>query len=782
MDEETPEPSIPVVDADGLERLENATAQMVEMGSKLTAIYEKISNEVGASDSALQQGFRKTKESIDATISSADKLYNSVEVFASSRGIEVLKNNLANAGQIAVKTAVEMYKAFSGSGSAVDSMNTVLSASIPLIAAFGQQKAIKALGTEILELNKMLKEVDKQAIQTAMSIGTMEFPGADIGQAVQYAGNFNKALSNSIITTRSTREEVLAVNKAFADFGTDAIVNSEELIGTITGLNSALNLQNQALLISKATGLDSTQVAKDMAEMQKTLGISAERAAQAFGLIDEVGRRSGIGISRTAQSIVGLTKDLKFWGTTVEGIAPVFDSFSKSLQGVGKQGLTPELLSNFVGGLQRMNFSTRALLGLQSPSMRAGGALGAGLEMEEALAKGDFGKISENLISTLKQFGGPKLLTRGEALETGQERQYMIQRQLLGQTTGITDTAQQDLMLKVLQDIEKGGSGSMDAMKALGGVLKRGEQVAEETLSLEDKATQEVTAAIHGSGQEIVMAIQEMSQSMGISGFLEGVSGILKGAVQMGGVDAKLVDSMMRQLSESSSLGQHISGAIEKMSGEIKDLFKILEYAKPEERTAIEKEIQNRQEDIGLFKQFEKPVDQEREMAIGQAIGETTAFSADEAIEQSIIPDMNEMTRESALAQSTKLLESLQNAFKLSREPEQELELAPITSIPEYTFTPPLTAPTLPGLDVGGQIGDVGIAPLEITEPMFPSTTPEDVEPIRRELKDQEAELTIKIKTEITDDGRIVVAAQQAVFDKLPAWLHAEATTGRSMG
>ena len=100
--------------------------------------------------------------------------------------------------------------------------------------------------------------------------------------------------------------------------------------------------------------MKSAEIAKIMSDAHLQLGLDLEDSALAMGHIADAARTSGIGFESTAKSIMTAAKSLKFWGGTVASVQPLFRSFSASLKGIGREGLTPELLETFVSGLSRM--------------------------------------------------------------------------------------------------------------------------------------------------------------------------------------------------------------------------------------------------------------------------------------------------------------------------------------------------------------------------------------------------------------------------------------------
>ena len=120
-----------------------------------------------------------------------------------------------------------------------------------------------------------------------------------------------------------------------------------------------------------------------------------------------------------------------------------------------------------------------------------GGILGGGLRVERAMETGEgVTDIMQSISETMKKFGGPRILTREEAIESpAAERNFIIQRQILGQLMGIKDAGKQTQMMEALQAIDKHGvEASSGAKEKFGELMAAGEKVADETTDTLTKA------------------------------------------------------------------------------------------------------------------------------------------------------------------------------------------------------------------------------------------------------------------------------------------------------
>ena len=379
------------------------------------------------------------------------------------------------------------------------------------------------------EIVAKLTEINKFAIQSGTSF-TGSFTASQ-----QSANAFRYELTKSIDTTKTGYEDIIKTGAAFRSaFSPSEMIGSlGKLSSEISGVNSTINLMNAALLIGGATGTDASEVSEMLAKAHLDLGLGAEEAVKSMGYLSEASSKSRLGFSRTANSILDSASSLKMWGGTIASVTPLFNAFNASLKGAGREGLTPELLQTFVDGLGRMEFGARALLGLRVPGMsRAGGVLGAGLKMEAALEDktGEGMKqVMGGLMSTLKQFGGPQILTRAQAIENPSlERNFMIQRQLLGQLLGVNDPAKQTQMMGLLSDIDKHGMGAdVNATEQLGKILSAGEKTAETTKTDEQLAALETQLAEIRHGNSLLNSINEAIYFTGADKLLKPINNVI---------------------------------------------------------------------------------------------------------------------------------------------------------------------------------------------------------------------------------------------------------------
>lgn len=433
-----------------------------------------------------------------------------------------LESNIASAGRAMSASLGTMKGALQSAKEAAKDFGTLFGAGSVLAGATFAKEFVGNTNTIVGKFFQLQDEnlaFNKGILQSGMSFGsTFRQAGATIGQ-------FRERYAESLTLIKATPEEMKKVNDAFKN-----TVPVEKQIESVTNLSSAhgkikstLTMTNAALLAGAATGTDVATVSEWMGKAYLEMGNSIDgvgdamsESIAAMGKISWAAKGSGLSFEKTGQAIMSGANSLKMWGGTISSVAPLFKTFSDAMtsSGWGRKGLTPELFQSWVDGISKMSFGTRALFGMQTPGMAGKGALGAGLEMEAAMEdKTGEGmkKVSESIMASLKQFGGGKILTREEAREDpAQQKNFMVQRQLLMQQMGM-DQATANKTLNMLSEMDKNGVSSGEGSEdALGELLASGEKTQESTQSVVQQTHNEAQKARLQSGKDIVAAVGKL--------------------------------------------------------------------------------------------------------------------------------------------------------------------------------------------------------------------------------------------------------------------------------
>lgn len=395
------------------------------------------------------------------------------------------------------------------------------------------KKALEDLFGSLLKAQQNLLNLNKSAIQIGTSFGD------GFADARASAEMFVDSQAEIQANLYATDEQLGGLRDAFkgALDLTDQMGALNDLSKAQAQFGTTLNATSAAFAVGNAVGMESKDVAAMVAKSYTQLGESLSGAVTNLGTIAIAGEKSGLSFETNAKAIMDATSTLKMFGGTVGAVAPVYRAFSNSLE-EGKKGLAPELLEQYASGLNKMNLSQRAFMGMQAGMGGGGaGALGAGLRMEAALETGEgMGEITESLSSVLKDFGGGQILTREEAIDSGMEQQFVQQRQILMNMMQI-DQASANQTLGMLQSIDQNGLESISGQEdKLGELLTKGEQTTKESANVATKIDAFKNAALK-SADNITNEIRKLSDKMELTPILQGFMETMRGAAIRGGVN-----------------------------------------------------------------------------------------------------------------------------------------------------------------------------------------------------------------------------------------------------
>lgn len=336
---------------------------------------------------------------------------------------------------------------------------------------------LKSSGLSELE-SKLTEPIQKIGPAIAQMAG-----GSESG--LLNTGKYIELIEESLVNVaRSAQETGISVEASRAEFSNlaQAGLTVEEILKgmgqTIDSEGKSMDGLTAAMRISSATGLGMAKVGEYVRQNIRQLGRSATDTGNIFAALSLAQQKTKLSMSEVSKTVMDSATTTRFYGTNVESLAATFNSFISSV-GEGRQELGKELFTNSIAQIEKMNFGMKAFLGMQSGIGKGGGAIGAGLEVEQALSEGRTGEIFESIRQQLEKFGGGQVLTRKEAIDTGQQTQYLMQRQLLSTITNEGDAGKLEAMMGIIQrrEIERApeifGQGAIEKRKA--GMLETGQ-------------------------------------------------------------------------------------------------------------------------------------------------------------------------------------------------------------------------------------------------------------------------------------------------------------------
>lgn len=214
--------------------------------------------------------------------------------------------------------------------------------------------------------------------------------------------------------------------------------------------------------ILEATGMG-VQVGSELLEYQmRSLGVEANRSLEIFDTLTKVQMGTRLSIDEIGSTVTAGAKNFKYFGDNVQGVATIYNQLLKGL-GEGKEALAKDIFQDLTSGIVKMSTEMKAFIGLTTGLGGGGGALESALQIEEAISSGEgLNDVMDSIYSKVEEISGTPLLTRQEAVATGQSQQYFIQRQLLGQFTNIQD---QGALEQLMRSRQAGQGVTLDQLR-----------------------------------------------------------------------------------------------------------------------------------------------------------------------------------------------------------------------------------------------------------------------------------------------------------------------------
>ncbi len=357
---------------------------------------------------------------------------------------------------------------------------------------------------------------------------------------LRFNGNFEAAKQFSEYIINSSQKF------ATAEFG---FISPADRIAAVKGLEQAgiplakmadqvdsaagsMDLLNTAFLHSQALGLELTSYLEMIGDAMLRQGLNSQQAVEQLALFGDISETTGIRTDKVSRSLQGLSNRFSKLGVTANFGKPLLEGFASSLtsMGLGFENAI-ELSEDLSNSLVKLTSDySAAFITFQRGGLDfggGGGALGAGISLRAELLKanetGDQGELAMQLAGAVKEtlasFTGGSIVSVQEAAENPALQQtFFTQTQLLKDLYGITEAAEQDRTLELLQKLETATqTGDEDLKMSLGEDLKNIIQGNNSTLSYAEKtakATESTFAELQSLNKNIINATQVSSDSL----------------------------------------------------------------------------------------------------------------------------------------------------------------------------------------------------------------------------------------------------------------------------
>ncbi len=383
--------------------------------------------------------------------------------------------------------------------SAKDAATAAIGAIDPLNS---QNLVAKALGKTFENVNDALRKVlEVQNVARSAFIGT----GQGLAVAEAASKNYDQTLRRMAASTGLSTTELHSMSSIIHMMPTAFTETSK----TGTELNKifkdGLTPATHLALSFKAFGLSSTDAANQAKNAQYGFNQSLEQTVKTMGTIAAASQITGVDRQKANEQIVRASETLAIFGQGSASAANVWTNFMSTLKNTVPIEQVGKIIESVTSGIAKMSTENRAFISMTSGLFQGASAVGGALKMELMMRQpGGMDKGLESLTQTLSKFAGGKIVTLEEAAKNPQlENIFMVQRQMLGQLSGIQDTEQQNRVLETLQNIQKGGISQVQGGAALKEIMKEGKTLADKQNTSVDRMDATLKLGFGGVSEQL---------------------------------------------------------------------------------------------------------------------------------------------------------------------------------------------------------------------------------------------------------------------------------------
>jgi len=274
----------------------------------------------------------------------------------------------------------------------------------------------------------------------------------------------------------------------------------------------------------RGAGLDVSKAAELITSRYMKFGEVSQDVSKQILQVSKASAETGINIEIAQNQIVQASEPLAIFGRKSGESAKLWATFTNALKNKIPIQEVGKLVQRVTKSMADMNLQSRAFISQMSGMAQGAGALGGALKMELAMrGPGGLKRNMQALTQTLARFGGGRVITLQQAAENpALQMQFQLQRQMVGQLTGVQGGQAQARVLEVLQKMQSGGISQLDASKTLKDLTATGSKAQEASLTALDRI-----ATIISAGNSILTGISATDAVM--SRYLKTISNTLVG-------------------------------------------------------------------------------------------------------------------------------------------------------------------------------------------------------------------------------------------------------------
>jgi len=397
------------------------------------------------------------------------------------------------------------------------------------IALTQTQKQFERATKFAADFETTVTDVSKTALDLALPFMSLEDKSGQAFAGVSKAlGDYRDQTASIVKSTGLSTQEIDKMTLAFkeAGIGVDRLNSTgptfRSMATDITGAESATLGASVALRLFAGAGIDSAVGAELIGFSARNLGLSMEDSERRIGLFSEVVGATGEPMSIVSGVIDKSARELKYFGDTTQGVAEIYTRFVGVL-GEGRTGLAVDFVNSIVKGIGGMDEGLKAFIGMAS-GLGGGGAIGGMLGMEEKLASGDIEGVLNTVVEQIESITGGPMMGRKEAIDSGNEEQFFMQRKLFQDFMKVDSSEQATRMMEAIAGGQGVAGADLDAARGMAGVVSRGKDVQDSTIGTLERTrnmmaatrnltlTRESSLALKDSSSNFLDASQNLFQ------------------------------------------------------------------------------------------------------------------------------------------------------------------------------------------------------------------------------------------------------------------------------
>lgn len=307
------------------------------------------------------------------------------------------------------------------------------------------------------------------------------------------AKSAEKVIRNTAKLSRASgfyASDIMKVASALSEVKADAIVNLRK--ASVSAAREGKGLAG-AMNVMRGAGFKLAQITSIMPARLKQFGEKGLELSKQIRILHSAVEGTKFGIDMARKQIEGASMPLAIFGQKSGVAARTWRTFVDSLKDTIPIENIGRLVTQLTSKIANMSIGTRAFITQMSGMMPGSGALGGALKMEMALrSPGGLEKNLQAMTKTLSRFGGGRIISLKQATQNpALQMQFQLQRQLVGQLTGVQGGQAQARVLEVLQRMQSGGMSQLDASKTIRQLSKAGQTLQQKSLTAMERLVQQ---------------------------------------------------------------------------------------------------------------------------------------------------------------------------------------------------------------------------------------------------------------------------------------------------